>query len=71
MDREERPERVLCCIDEGLTESGYTTGTTIERTAIVSREVLKVVDDHLTANRLAAEAKAMNNEGGIWDLVYV
>ena len=42
-------------------ESGYTTtiGTTI-----VSREVL-------SANRLAAEAKATNKEDGIGDLVYV
>ena len=59
------------CSFAGLTESGYTKETTIEKTAIVSREVLKVADDHLSANRLAAEAKAMNNEGGIWDLVYV
>ena len=62
---------MLFCIDEGLTESGYTRGITIERTAIVSRKVLKVAVDRLSGNRLGAEAKAMNNEGGIWDLVYV
>ena len=48
MDREERLERVLFCINEGLMESGCTTETTIERTAIVSREVLKVADDRLS-----------------------
>ena len=43
-------------------ESGYMTGIMIEKMAIVSKEVLKVTDDHLSANRLAAEAKAINNE---------
>ena len=75
MDREERLEHMLFCIDEGLTEFGCTTGTTIERTAIASREVLKVADDRLSVKRLAAEAKARNNKGGIymciWDLVHV
>ena len=61
---------MLFCINEGLAESGYMTGTRVERTAIVCREVLKVADDRLSANRLAAEANAMNNEGGLWDLVY-
>ena len=53
---------MLFRINEGLTETGYMTGVTIERKAIVSREVLKVADDRLSANRLAAEAKAITTK---------
>ena len=43
---------MLICIDEEPAESGCTAGAMI-KTAIVSREVLKVANDHLSANRLA------------------